>query len=104
MGMPKHLDATKAFQGGKEASTTIAATMMTKTIQSANLTPDVTGLMGWTANDIVTAITMAKDNKGRTLCSPMRAFSTMSASDAMDVASYLTSIPPVANMITETCM
>jgi mono/diheme cytochrome c family protein len=118
---PLELDATKAFQGGKEFTTTVpiavadggadggtdggadAATTMSKSIQSANLTPDMTGLKTWTAAQIVTAIKTAKDEAGRSICSPMRAFPGLTDGDALDIANYLKAIPAVANALTETC-
>jgi len=103
---PLQLDATKAFQGGKKYSTTLATdgSSITKEIQSSNLTPDSTGLKNWTAPQIVTAITAGKDEAGRTICSPMRPLPGITHQDATDIANYLLGIPAVANPnITETC-
>jgi mono/diheme cytochrome c family protein len=113
---PFALDEAKAYQGGKKANTTVTVpadggtdggdggtTMITKEIQSANLTPDTTGLATWTVDQIVTAIRMGKDEAGRTICSPMRPFPSMTAADAKDIASYLKGIPAKVNAITETC-
>jgi mono/diheme cytochrome c family protein len=125
---PLMLDPAKAFQGGKEFTTTVtvpidggtdagdggtdagdggtdaATTMMvSKKIQSANLTPDTTGLKLWTAQQILTAIKSGKDEAGRAICSPMRPFPGLTDSDALDIASYLQAIPAVTNAITETC-
>ena len=110
---PLQLDATKAFIGGKKYSTTVAALdggsgadggSTTKEIQSSNLTPDSTGLKGWTAAQIVTAIKSGKDEAGRAICSPMRPLPNITTQDATDIADYLLGIPPVANPnITETC-
>ena len=97
---PLHIDATKAFQGGKLVNTTVSGTA--KTVQSSNLTPDATGIMGWTAAQVATAITTAKDNTGATICG-MRALANMTSGDATDIGSYLLGIPPVANAITMTC-
>ncbi len=118
---PLQLDATKAFEGGKTSTVTVTvpadggtdgaadggdggATTMTasKQIESANLTPDVTGLEGWTIPQITTAITTAKDNMSRSICG-MRAFSTLAAQDALDIATYLQAIPAVSNTISPTC-
>jgi mono/diheme cytochrome c family protein len=122
---PLILEATKLFQGGKEFNTSImvpadggadagadagdggtdAATTVTimKKIQSANLTPDTTGLKAWTPAQIVTAIKTGKDEGGRTICSPMRPFPGITDSDALDIANYLKAIPPITNAITATC-
>ena len=75
---------------------------VTRSVGSANLTPDVTGLAGWTAPQISTAITAAKDNMNRSICG-MRALTGITASDATDIANYLQAIPPVANTPTPTC-
>ena len=121
---PLEIDVTKAFEGGKTATVTVtvpadggtdaaadggadagdaAATMTeSKQIESANLTPDTTGLSTWTAAQIDTAVTTAKDNEGRAICG-MRAFSGLTASDTMDIANYLQAIPAVANTIAPTC-
>jgi mono/diheme cytochrome c family protein len=94
---PLHIDETKAFQGGK-ATTPMGANMMM--FQSANLTPDKTGLQGWTQAQIVTAITMAQDKDGKTLCAPMAANPVITPEDAKSIADYLLSLTPVANSVT----
>ncbi|HEX4405290.1 MAG TPA: c-type cytochrome [Polyangia bacterium] len=115
---PLELDVTKAFEGGKvsTASVTVAAdggtdaadggdggtTTVSKQIESANLTSDTTGLAGWTAPQILTAIKTAKDKEGRSICG-MRAVAGLTDEDATDIANYLQAIPPVANTITMTC-
>jgi hypothetical protein len=97
---PLHIDATKAFQGGKVVNATVNGT--SKSVQTWNLTPDATGIMGWTAAQVATAITTDKDNTGATICG-MRALANMTSSDATDIGSYLLGIPAVANTITMTC-
>jgi mono/diheme cytochrome c family protein len=99
-GMPTHIDATKAFQGGLVVTATVNAAP--KMVQSANLTPDATGLMGWNVSEIAAAITTGKDKNGATICG-MRALANLNPSDAIDIGSYLSSIPPVASTITMTC-
>jgi Cytochrome c len=99
-GSPTHIDATKAFQGGKLVTATVNGTA--KMVQTSNLTPDSTGLMNWDVSQVATAITAGKDNTGATICG-MRALANMTASDAVDIGTYLLSIPAVANTITMTC-
>jgi hypothetical protein len=99
-GMPNHIDATKAFQGGLIVTATVNG--VAKMVQSANLTPDATGLMGWNVSEIATAITMGTDKNGATICG-MRALPNLNSSDAIDIGSYLVSIPPVASTITMMC-
>jgi len=102
---PLQLDASKGFQGGKEFTTSVMVNNVptSKTIQSANLTPDATGLKDWTAAQIATAIKTDKDDKSVALCSPMRGLPNITDQDAMDIAVYLKAIPPVANARTEMC-
>ena len=99
-GSPLHIDATKAFQGGKIVNATVAGA--SKSVQTSNLTPDATGIMGWTAAQVATAITAAKDDTGATICG-MRALANMTTADATDIGTYLLGIPAVANTITMTC-
>jgi len=102
---PLQLDASKGFQGGKEFTTSLMVngTPMSKKIQSANLTPDATGLKDWTPAQIAAAIKTAKDDTSVALCSPMRGLPNITDQDALDIAVYLKAIAPVANARTELC-
>jgi cytochrome c2 len=112
---PLMLDAAKAFQGGKTANVTVTVpadggvdggdagtTTASKSIESANLTPDVTGLAGWSTAQISNAIINATDNMSRSICG-MRKNTAIKAQDALDIANYLQAIPAVANTPTPTC-
>ena len=98
-GTPKHVDETTAFRGGQSASLASgdAGTIM---FHSANLTPDATGLGGWSAMQILTAIRTAKDRVGASLCAPMRANTAINEADATAIADYLMSLPAVSNAVT----
>jgi mono/diheme cytochrome c family protein len=68
------------------------------TIRAANLTPDpATGLGEWTEAEIVRAIRTGEDREGRVLAPvmPYEWFHGMSDRDALAVARYLKSLPPV---------
>ena len=97
---PKMIDALKAFQGGKVVTATVSGA--SKSVQTSNLTPDATGIQGWTAAQIATAITTDKNTTGTTICG-MRALANMTQSDATDIGTYLLGIPAVVNSITQTC-
>jgi hypothetical protein len=117
---PLMYDMSKLFQGGKTVSVSLtvpidggadggdagadAATTTTKTfsVETANLTPDSTGLASYTAAQIATSVTAAKDKMGRAICG-MRSNAAVAASDAMDIANYLQSIPAVVNNTGLTC-
>lgn len=67
-----------------------------------NLTPDPqTGISAWTESDIVTAIRTGKRPDGRMLLPPMPwpDFSNLTDDDAMAIAKYLKSIPPVQHQV-----
>jgi mono/diheme cytochrome c family protein len=67
-----------------------------------NLTPDkVTGLGSWTTDQIVTAFTTGKLPDGRMLAPimPYQSYSHLTKSDALAVAAYLQSLPPVQNKV-----
>lgn len=70
------------------------------TIFAPNITPDATGLAGWTADDIATALKAGTAKGGATLCGSMPAaakgYGGMSDSDAHAIGVYLTTIAPVA--------
>ena len=64
----------------------------------SNLTPDkATGLGNWTAQQIVTAMTTGVRPDGRILAPimPWRDFANLTPEDAMAIAVYLQTIPPV---------
>jgi hypothetical protein len=67
-----------------------------------NLTPDKeTGLGNWTVEQIVTAMTKGTRPDGRVLAPimPWRAFANLSRRDALAIAVYLKSLPPVKNKV-----
>lgn len=67
-----------------------------------NLTPDdETGLGRWSADDIVRAIQTGTRPDGRVLAPimPWHAFAEMTRQDAMAVAAFLKSLPPVSNKV-----
>ncbi len=67
-----------------------------------NLTADKqTGLGNWTAEEIVTAITTGKRPDGRILAPvmPWQDFSRLTKSDALAIADYLKTLPPISNKV-----
>lgn len=86
----------KAFAGGKQYTFEHLQPKHT----SLNLTPDATGLAGWTVDDIVQTL---KNNQekgtGRSFCNthPGEAYKQMAEPDMRDVAVYIHSLPPVKN-------
>lgn len=72
------------------------------TVRAANLTPDAaTGLGSWSLPEIVRAIRNGNDRHGGLLAPvmPYEWLSGMSDADALAVATYLKSLPPVRNEV-----
>jgi mono/diheme cytochrome c family protein len=91
-------DLTKAFGGGKTYTFIRGASPQTST----NLTPDATGLAGWSVDDIVAALTSTTEKgPGRAFCNTHPggpdAIGGMTDGDLRDVAVYLHTLPPVKN-------
>ena len=89
------LDFSHAFAGGE------AFDVGTTTVRSANLTPDITGLAGWTAADIIASVQFDKEKgSGRDLCPPMpggpNRDGDMTPGDLTDIANYLTTLQPIS--------
>ncbi len=67
-----------------------------------NLTSDKeTGLGGWTPEEVVTAITKGQRPDGRELAPimPWRSFVVLTRADALAIAAYLKSLPPIKNKV-----
>ena len=67
-----------------------------------NLTPDAeTGLGRWSAQDIVTSLHTGFRPDGRQLAPimPWRAYAHLTQEDALDIAAYLKSLPPVRHAV-----
>jgi mono/diheme cytochrome c family protein len=91
-------DATKTFQGGR-----MFGPVMGMNVASANLTPDDTGLKGWTTDDIVKVLKMGTDKMGKRVCSPMPSYPNMTDDDAKDIANYLLALPAKQNPVAAMC-
>jgi mono/diheme cytochrome c family protein len=88
------LDLSRSFAGGD----TFDLGFMT--VRSANLTPDITGLGGWSRQDIISTVQQAKEKgTGRAICPPMPAGPNrdgdMTPGDLTDIATFLSTLQPV---------
>ncbi len=73
-------------------------------IWSANITPDSTGIIGDTAEQIRTLLLTGIDPDGQPICPPMpagpgAAFGGLTAQDALDIGWYVTTIPPLVHTV-----
>lgn len=91
-------DLSKAFAGGKS----IRRVGDSVTYTSTNITPDATGIAGWSALDIGQAVkTNTEKSSARKLCPPMPGgpgrMGDMEQADLLDIGRYLSTIPPIQN-------
>ena len=109
-GLP--IDATRVFGGGEgfpAAAFGLPVPPFPATIYTANITPHATGIMGWTAMDVVNVIKMGRDRAGGNVCPPMPVgpmgeYGGITDADAADIAAYITALPPIDNMIPNGCV
>ncbi len=93
-----HPDMTK-YLGGSDVGFAIPGLGV---FVPPNLTPDkATGLGSWTEQQIVTAITTGVRPDGRILAPimPWQGLSHLTKSDALAIAAFLKSLPPVSNKV-----
>jgi mono/diheme cytochrome c family protein len=108
-GSVRPIDMTKPFAGNRPfgaASLHLPSPPLPAIIYSANITPHPTGIAGWTAADVVKVLKQAKDRDGGSLCPPMPAgpmgsFGGLTDQDALDIATYIISLPPIDNPVTD---
>jgi mono/diheme cytochrome c family protein len=97
-GLTPHPDMTR-FLAGSDAEFRMAGMGV---YVPPNLTPDkATGLGTWTTEQIVTAFTTGVRPDGRRLspAMPWADFGKLTRSDALAIAAYLKSLPPVNNKV-----
>ncbi len=69
-------------------------------LYAPNLTPSRSGLANWSVNDIIRALRSSTAKDGRPLSVEMHdGFEWMSDSDALAIAAYIKSLPPVENVV-----
>jgi mono/diheme cytochrome c family protein len=91
-------DMTK-FLGGSDVGFAIPGLGV---FVAPNLTPDKdTGLGNWTPEQIATAVTTGKTPDGRILAPamPWRNYAALTKADALAIAAYLKSLPPLQNQV-----
>jgi mono/diheme cytochrome c family protein len=90
------IDLTKAFAGS------VLFALGPITTISANITPDATGLAGWTPTEIMNTLkTDQERGVGRMLCPPMPGgagrLGGLTDGDLSDIAAYIHTLPAVVN-------
>jgi hypothetical protein len=97
------------FAGGQDFQPGFPSPPFPPHIYSRNLTPDATGIAGYTPAQIVTILKQGKDINGGGVCPPMPAgpmgpFGGLTDSDATDIANYLLTLRPINNPIPNDCV
>jgi cytochrome c553 len=92
------IDMSKFFAGGRDFDIGPPIGVVT----SLNITPDSTGIRGWTPVMVKTAIKQGLDDANKHLCppmpfGPMGAFGGMTDTDALAIGLYITNLKPIAN-------
>ncbi|HEX8791920.1 MAG TPA: c-type cytochrome [Polyangiaceae bacterium] len=110
LGQAQPLDLTRVFGGGRAFSSHdwVVSPPAPPVVWSYDVTPDPTGIAGWTADDVAKVLAEGKTPGGTQLCRPMPAgpvggLGGLSAEDAHDIGVYLTTIPPVPGGVVPTC-
>jgi mono/diheme cytochrome c family protein len=103
MGDPNVLDYAGIFAGGEQFPVGLPVVPV-----SSNLTSDATGLAEWTVEDIVEVLQDGTDVDGNGICPPMPVgpmgpFAGLKPEDALDIAHYIKSLPPIPNAIDDMC-
>ncbi|MET0410905.1 MAG: c-type cytochrome [Polyangiaceae bacterium] len=101
---PEWLDYDGFFAGGEEFEVGLPTFSY-----AGNITSDPqTGIGDWSLDDIVTVIKQGSDPDGDGICppmptGPMAAFGGMSDEDALDIAHYIKSLPPIVDATEHAC-
>ena len=110
LGETQPLDLTRVFGGGRPFSSQdwVVPAPAPPVVWSYDVTPDPTGIAGWTARDVANVLAEGKTPGGTDLCrpmpaGPMGALGGLSQQDAYDIGMYLTTITPVPGGVVPTC-
>jgi mono/diheme cytochrome c family protein len=101
---PEWLDYDGLFAGGEEFAVGLPTFSY-----AGNITSDPeTGIGDWSLDDIVTVIKQGSDPDGDGICppmpaGPMAAFAGMTDEDALDIAHYIKSLPPIVDATEHAC-
>src|SRR5262249_53926225 len=99
------IDLTKAYQGGRiftKEQLGLLDASYPDIIYSRNVTPDATGLAGWTMQQIEDAISKGKDQMGNAVCaathgSMISPYAALEQADLDDITTYIMTLPPAVH-------
>jgi hypothetical protein len=109
MGLFPPIDLTMPFQGGRhflKEQLGLFDPSYPEMINSKNLTPDATGLLGYTLLDIENAIAKGKDKNGNAVCaathgSQISPYAGLDPGDLEDIATYVLNLAPEVHDTTD---
>ena len=108
---PRPIDMSKPYTGGRmfqKIDLGLIDPSYPAIITTRNLTPDATGLMGFTLNDVENAIARGKDREGKAVCaathgSLISPYAALDDQDLEDISNYVLSLAPVVHDTTPNC-
>lgn len=110
LGASQPLDLTRVFAGGRAFSARdwSLPPPLPAVVYSLNITPDATGIAGYSASDVAMALAHGVTPQGAALCRPMPsgplgALGGLLAGDAYAIGMYLTTINPVVGEAVPSC-
>jgi cytochrome c553 len=65
--------------------------------------PNLTGLRGWTEDDIARALALGLRRDGEALCASMPRYARLSEEARCDIAAHLRALTPLAREVADTC-
>lgn len=104
---PQAVDLAKLFAGGRvfeAAEFGLPSPPFPAEIRTQNITPDATGIAAYTPETIRRLLHTGVDENSLGVCPPMPAgpqspYGGLTDQDALDIGWYLTTIPPVVNLV-----
>jgi|GEM_PF-1441120 len=112
-GAPRPIDMRRPFGGDRAFSSKLlglSSPPFPATIYSSNITPaPVSGIGGWTIDDVVRAMREGRDRNHGRMCppmpfGPMGGYAGLTDEDARDIAAYILSLPPIDRFTSGTCL
>lgn len=102
---PRPIDMSRPYTGGRvfaKIDLGLIDPSYPAMITTRNLTPDATGLMGFSLDDMENAIARGKDKEGKAVCaathgSLISPYAALDEADLEDISNYILSLAPVAN-------
>jgi mono/diheme cytochrome c family protein len=106
----RSLDLASAFAGSRAFSRASLGLpdLFPEIIYSANITPDETGIIGYSVDDIVEVLKSGETPTGAGLCPPMpagqmAAFGGLTDEDAADIGEFVLGLAPIEKVIPNDC-